>query len=51
MSATVERLSKTKAKITITVEASVFEEHMEKAYRKDAKRFNIPGFRRGRGSL
>ena len=48
MSATVERLSKTKAKITITVEASVFEEHMEKAYRKDAKRFNIPGFRRGR---
>ena len=47
MSATVEKLSQVKSKITITVDADTFEKSMEKAFRKTMKRYNIPGFRKG----
>lgn len=34
--------------LEIEVDAGVFEEGLEKAFRKNAKRFNVPGFRKGK---
>ncbi len=45
--ATVERLEHNKARLTITVDAAAFESAISKAYFKNGKRYNIPGFRKG----
>ncbi len=43
-----ERLDGSKIKLTILVEKDEFEAAIEKAYRKDVKKINIQGFRRGK---
>lgn len=48
MSATLEKISDNTAHINIELEHSVFEEGINKAYLKNAKRFAVPGFRRGK---
>ena len=48
MSVQVEKLEHNMAKLTITVEAAKFNEAMKKAYNKEKKSFNIPGFRKGK---
>lgn len=46
--ATMEKLSGSKVKLTITVSAEELEEATQKAYVKTRARFNIPGFRKGK---
>ena len=48
MSAKVEKIEKNKVKIEITVEAKLFDEAVTMAFKKNANRFNIPGFRKGK---
>lgn len=48
MSYTVENLEKSMAKLTITVSAEVFEEAMEKSYKKNRNSISIQGFRKGK---
>ena len=38
-------------KLELTVEASKFEEAINKVYFKSAKYFNIPGFRKGKAPM
>ena len=47
MSSSFEKISSNQVKIDFTVEPETFEKGMESAYRKLAKRINIPGFRKG----
>ena len=51
MSSTVEKLSSNKVKLTFTVPAETFDEGLKTAYHKTVKRFNIPGFRRGKAPM
>ena len=46
-----EKLSSNKAKLTFTVPAAQFDEAVEKAYRKNVRKINIPGFRKGKAPL
>ncbi len=46
--ATVEKLEKNRAKLTVTVSPEAFEEGLRKAYMKTAKHYNVPGFRKGK---
>lgn len=48
MSVKIENVEKNIVKLTIEVEASVFEECMNRAFNKNKARFNIPGFRKGK---
>ncbi len=48
MQTTFEKLSSNKVKLTFVVESAKFDEGIRKAYAKNAKKFNIPGFRRGK---
>ncbi|HHV95130.1 MAG TPA: trigger factor [Clostridiaceae bacterium] len=48
MKVSVEKKEKNTVKLQFEVDASKFEEGMEKAYRKNAKKFNVPGFRKGK---
>ena len=48
MNAKVEKLENSQVKIDITIEAEKFEEGMQKAFFRNAKHFNIPGFRKGK---
>ena len=48
MSATYEKISSNKAKLSFTVPAAQFEEAMQKAYLKNRGKINVPGFRRGK---
>ena len=48
MNAKVEKLENNKVKLEITVSADKFEEGLNKAYFKNAKYFNVPGFRKGK---
>lgn len=48
MNAKVEKLDNSKVKLEITIEAEKFEEGLQKAFFKNAKYFNIPGFRKGK---
>ena len=49
MSMKVEKTDKTnEVKLSFTIEASKFEEAIQKVYAKSAKYFNIPGFRKGK---
>ena len=46
--ATMENLEGSKVKLTIEVSAEQFEAATQKAYQKAGKRFNVPGFRKGK---
>ena len=48
MSVKVEKLENNLVKLEITIEAEKFEEGMDKAYFRNAKYFNVPGFRKGK---
>ena len=48
MSVQVEKLENNTAKLTIEVSAEVFDKACEEAYQKNKKKFNIPGFRKGK---
>lgn len=48
MSATYEKVSSNKAKLSFTVRAEQFEAAMQKAYLKNRGKINVPGFRRGK---
>ncbi|MCR5719346.1 MAG: trigger factor [Lachnospiraceae bacterium] len=48
MSVKVEKLENNMAKLTIEVEADVFEKAVEGAYNKNKGRISIPGFRKGK---
>ncbi len=50
MNAKVEKLENNKVKLEITVSADKFEEGMQKAFFKNAKYFNVPGFRKGKAT-
>ena len=48
MDVKVEKLENSEVKLDITVEASRFDEAMDRAYKKNAKYFKVPGFRDGK---
>ncbi len=48
MAASLEKVSGNTAEINIEVEASKFNDGVNKAYQKNAKHFNLPGFRKGK---
>ncbi|NLW27227.1 trigger factor [Acetivibrio saccincola] len=48
MNVKLEKKEKNIVELEIEVDAGVFEEGLEKAFRKNAKRFNVPGFRKGK---
>ena len=48
MSATYEKVSSNKAKLSFTVPAEQFEAATQKAYLKNRGKINVPGFRRGK---
>ena len=51
MSSTFEKLSSNKVKLSFVVSAEDFGKAIKTAYTKNAKRINIPGFRRGKAPL
>ena len=51
MSTTFEKLSSNKVKLGFVVESEKFDEGIHKAYQKNVKKFNIPGFRRGKAPM
>lgn len=48
MKVNVEKIENNVATLKIEVEAGEFEKAIEQSYRKNVRRFNIPGFRRGK---
>ncbi len=48
MNAKVEKLENNQVKLEITIGADKFEEGMQKAFFRNAKYFNVPGFRKGK---
>ncbi len=48
MDVKVEKLENSKAKLEITVESERFDKAMDEAYKKNAKYFIVPGFRKGK---
>ncbi len=50
MAVKTEQVEKNLVKLTFEVSAEKFEEGMQKAYQKNAKKINIPGFRKGKAS-
>ena len=48
MNAKVEKLENSQVKLEVTIEADKFEEGMQKAFFRNAKHFNVPGFRKGK---
>lgn len=51
MNAKVERIENNVVKMEITVEAEKFNEAVKKSYKKNVKKYNIPGFRRGKAPM
>ena len=51
MATTFEKLSSNKVKLGFVVESDKFDEGIHKAYQKNVKKFNIPGFRRGKAPM
>lgn len=51
MKSSMEKIEKNVVKLEITVEAEKFVEAMKKSYAKNAKKFNIPGFRKGKAPM
>lgn len=48
MEVKVENVEKNVVKLVIEVESDVFDEGMERSFKKNAHRFNVPGFRKGK---
>lgn len=48
MNTKVEKTDKNIVKLEITVESEKFDEFLKKSYKKNVKRFNVPGFRKGK---
>lgn len=48
MAVKTEQVEKNLVKLTFEVSAERFEEGMQRAYKKNVKKFNIPGFRKGK---
>lgn len=48
MNVKVENIEKNVVQLEIEVDAAKFDEGMKKSFQKNAKRFNIPGFRKGK---
>ncbi|MEG2353068.1 MAG: trigger factor [Clostridium sp.] len=51
MNIKVEKTENNKMKLEITVSAEQFNESLRKAYTKNSKKFNIPGFRKGKAPM
>ena len=52
MSVKVEKSeNKNEVKLEFTIEAKVFDEGIKKVFNKNAKYFNIPGFRKGKAPM
>ncbi|WP_368489878.1 trigger factor [Clostridium sp. BJN0013] len=51
MNVKMEKIEENVVKLEITVEADKFNESMKKAFVKNAKKFNIPGFRKGKAPM
>lgn len=51
MKVSMEKIEKNVVKLEITVEADKFNEAMKKSYKKNVKRFNVPGFRKGKAPM
>ncbi|EJO5348422.1 trigger factor [Clostridium botulinum] len=51
MNVKVENIEKNVVKLEITVESEKFNEAVKKSFKKNAKRFNVPGFRKGKAPL
>ncbi|EES92294.1 trigger factor [Clostridium botulinum C] len=51
MNTKIETIENNVVKLEITVEKEKFNEAIKKAYKKNVKRFNIPGFRKGKAPM
>ncbi|WBW98912.1 trigger factor [Oceanirhabdus sp. W0125-5] len=51
MNVKVEKLENNVVKLEISVDSAKFNEGIKKAYKKNAKQFNIPGFRKGKAPM
>lgn len=51
MNAKMEKVENNVVKFEIRVEAEKFDEAVKKAYKKNANKFNVPGFRKGKAPL
>jgi len=51
MNAKMEKIENNVVKLEVTVEVEKFNQAMKKAYTKNAKQFNIPGFRKGKAPM
>lgn len=51
MKVNMEKVETNVIKLEITVEAEKFNEALKKSYKKNVKRFNIPGFRKGKAPM
>ena len=51
MNAKIEKLENSIVQMEITVEAEKFKEALVKSYKKNIKKFNVPGFRRGKAPM
>lgn len=51
MNAKMEKIENNVVKLEVTVEVAKFNEAMQKAFKKNAKQFNIPGFRKGKAPM
>ncbi|WP_409068990.1 trigger factor [Clostridium sp. FAM 1755] len=51
MNVKVENIEKNIVKLEITVDSEKFNEAVKKSFKKNAKRFNVPGFRKGKAPL
>jgi len=51
MNVNMEKIEKNVVQLEITVEAAKFSEAIKKAYLKNVKQFNIPGFRKGKAPM
>ncbi|WP_461204727.1 trigger factor [Clostridium sp. DL1XJH146] len=51
MNTNLEKVENNIVKLEITVEKADFDEAMKKSYKKNVKRFNIPGFRKGKAPM
>ena len=51
MNVKVENIEKNVVKLEITVDSEKFNEAVKKSFKKNGKRFNVPGFRKGKAPL
>ncbi len=51
MNVKMEKLEKNVVKFEVTIGADKFAEAVKKSYAKNAKKFNVPGFRKGKAPM